>query len=204
MIRSLIILAAVLLVSRVCYAATFTFDGFIERETENANDDHHTLDFFRIHVPSSSLLTIVGTEDTLPDLFVGLYLQGPRGNLELSGLVTTRLSDTALQIQGVPAVGDYVLAVLPDLASDWDRFEGLKSNFSVSGQPPPLGLGSYHIEINGDFTVTEILEGHLDIPEPSTQLLGLFAVLLCVWNLSVGKIFFARGGINTAITDSCD
>ena len=80
----------------------------------------------------------------------------------------------------MPAVGDYVLAVLPASATDWDRFEGLKSNFGVSGQPLPFGLGSYRIDINGDFTITEILEGRLDIPEPSTlalAALGIFALL---------------------------
>ncbi len=177
MIRSLITFAAVLLISRACCAATFTFDGFIERETQNPNDDHHTLDFFRIHVPSPSLLTIVGTEGSLPDLSVRLYRQGPQGSLELSGLQTTPLSDTVQQIQGVPAVGNYVLAVLPGSATDWDRFEGLKSNFGVSGQPLPFGLGSYHIDINGDFTITEILEGHLDIPEPSTFALAALGIL---------------------------
>jgi hypothetical protein len=173
MFRSTLAIIIGLLVSGVSYAATFSFDGFIERETENSNDDHHTLDFFRIQIPSASMLTIVGTEGTLPDLSIRLYLQGERGSLELSGLPTTRVSDTVLQIQGVPAAGNYVLAVLPASATDWDRFEGLQSNFGVSGQDPPLGLGSYHIDITGDFTVTEILEGHLDIPEPSALWLGL-------------------------------
>src|SRR5687767_4156524 len=77
--RSAIALAAVLFCSGACLAATFSFDGFIERETANSNDDHHTLDFFRINVPSPTLLTIVGTEGTLPDLSIMLYRQGERG-----------------------------------------------------------------------------------------------------------------------------
>jgi hypothetical protein len=80
------------------------------------------------------------------------------------------------QIQGTPAPGDYVLAALPAVATDWDHFEGLQSNFGVSGQHPPFGLGSYHLDISGDFTVTEILEGELDIvPEPSALVLAGFA-----------------------------
>lgn len=175
--RFVIAVTVVLFYSSACCAATFSFNGFIERETANSNDDHHTLDFFRIHIPSSGLFTIVGTEGTLPDLSILLYLQGPRGDLELSGLSTTRVSDTILQIQGMPAPGNYVLAVLPASATDWDRFEGLKSNFSVSGQDAPLGLGSYHIDIAGDFAVTEILEGRLDIPEPASA--ALLAIGLC-------------------------
>ena len=154
------------------------FDGFIERETANSNDDHHTLDFFRVNVLAANVLSIVGTEGTLPDLAINLYRQGAVGELELSGFDPIPVRDGRVQIRGLVPVGNYVLAVLPAIATDWDRFDGLKSNFGVSGQDPPLGLGSYHIDITGDFTVTEILEGHLDIPEPSTSVLAFCAILI--------------------------
>jgi hypothetical protein len=177
MSRFLIILAILHFNLNALSAATISFDGFIERETANSNDDHHTLDFFRINVASSNVLTIVGTEGTLPDLSIDLYRQGTVGELEPSGLDAISVSDRVIQIQGVVPAGNYVLAVLPAIATDWDRFEGLKSNFGVSGQDPPFGLGSYHIDIAGDFTITEILEGHLDIPEPSSAILVLCAIV---------------------------
>jgi len=178
MSRFLIVIAVLHFSLRALAAATVSFDGFIERETANSNDDHHTLDFFRITVPSANVLSIVGTEGTLPDLAINLYRQGAVGELELSGLEAIPVNDGVVQIQGLVPAGNYVLAVLPAIATDWDRFEGLKSNFGVSGQDPPLGLGSYHIDITGDFTVTEILEGHLDIPEPSTAILASCAILI--------------------------
>jgi hypothetical protein len=166
-------------------AATFSFDGSIERNPESYYD-WHTLDFIFLQVLSPSTLMVTGTGGTLLDFNFGLYVPGSiiegRQRLTLaSNLTYVSVSDTAFQIQCSAAPGSYIVAVDPS-ASDWDSGDGVVPYFSSDGGLE-FAQGTYHLEITGDFLITKIQEGKLPsaVPEPSSLVLGL-AGFFCVWH----------------------
>ena len=152
-------------------AATMAFDGYIERNPESYYD-WHTLDFIYLQVQSPDTLTVTGKGGTLLDFNFSLYQLGSivdgRQRLVLaSGLTHTYLPDSSLRIDCAATPGLYIIGVDPN-ASDWDQQDGVVPYFSSDGEPE-YANGSYHLQIEGDFTLVNIQEGNLpSAPEPSS------------------------------------
>jgi hypothetical protein len=179
LIRSILILGCGLAVTG--RAATFSFDGEIERNPYSYHD-WHTLDFVFIQVLQPGPLSITGSGGTLLDFNFGLYVLGSvvDGGQQLAlapDLTFLYPSESVEQILCDAAPGVYVIGVDPN-ASDWDQFDGVVPYFSSDG-PEEFAQGTYHLEIMGDFAILNIREGTLPtaVPEPSSLLLGLVGAL---------------------------